>query len=102
MTNARCSIITVHGIRDDYRTAWIAADGCWWVKEQLCEGMSVRQVDYRYPIDASSMIYEQDGIAQHAQKLIDKYCDIRAAGQWVGASRALISSPIPPTSSETG
>jgi hypothetical protein len=47
------------------------------VKDQLCRDLSVREVDYSYEIDASSMIYEEHGVVGHAQKLIDEYAAVR-------------------------
>jgi hypothetical protein len=97
------SIVTVHGIRDDYRTAWTDTEGDWWVKEQLFRDMSVREVDYSYEIDASSMIYEQNGIVRHAQNLIDEYLAVRLGLDSVGAScLALHTLGAPPSTEATG
>jgi hypothetical protein len=71
------SVVTVHGIRDDYRTAWTDAKGAWWVKDQLFQNMSTREVDYCYEIDPASTLYEPGGIMQHARALISKYARLR-------------------------
>ncbi|KAI8966064.1 putative ankyrin repeat protein [Daldinia sp. FL1419] len=70
-------VITVHGIRDDYKTAWIDEQGSWWVRDQLFIGLSVREIDYSYDIDEDSELYEPNGIIQHAQRLIQKYAEVR-------------------------
>ncbi|RYP78211.1 hypothetical protein DL771_000688 [Monosporascus sp. 5C6A] len=70
-------VVTVHGIRDDYKTAWTDKEGTWWVKDVLFKDLSVREVDYSYEIDENSMLYEQDGIILHAEKLIAEYAKCR-------------------------
>ena len=70
-------MVTVHGIRDDYKTAWIDKTGTWWVKDQLFKDLSIREVDYSYEIDEDSAIYEPNGILHHAEKLIKKYAEVR-------------------------
>ncbi|KAK6952058.1 hypothetical protein Daesc_006587 [Daldinia eschscholtzii] len=70
-------VVTVHGIRDDYKTAWIDKTGTWWVKDQLFKDLSIREVDYSYEIDEDSAIYEPNGILHHAEKLIKKYAEVR-------------------------
>lgn len=67
----------MHGIRDDYKTAWTDAQGDWWVRNQLFEDLSTREVDYSYEIDATSTLYEPDGITQHARSLITEYAAVR-------------------------
>lgn len=71
------SVVTVHGIRDDYKTAWITKKGIWWVKEQLFKGLSTRQIDYAYDVNEDSELYDPDGIRLHAQRLVAEYADIR-------------------------
>lgn len=66
------SIITVHGIRDDYRTAWTDKNGQWWVRTQLFGALATRQLDYSYEIDEQETIFEPNGIFTHAQKLIEQ------------------------------
>ncbi|KAI1654117.1 putative ankyrin repeat protein [Daldinia decipiens] len=70
-------VVTVHGIRDDYRTAWIDKDGSWWVKDKLFKDLSIREIDYSYDIDEDSELYEPNGIIQHARRLVEKYAEVR-------------------------
>ncbi|KAK4244200.1 hypothetical protein C7999DRAFT_44090 [Corynascus novoguineensis] len=70
-------VITVHGIRDDYKTAWTDESGAWWVEKELFKDMSIREIDYSYEVDGTSLIYEPNGILQHAQQLITKYAAVR-------------------------
>lgn len=84
-----CSVVTVHGIRDDYRTAWTDAKGVWWVKDDLFQGRSVREIDYSYEIDAESALYEPNGIMQHAQRLITALATLRQKLQDVGSKHLL-------------
>ena len=72
-----CSVITVHGIRDDLEVAWTDESGTWWVNNDLFEDLSTRQVDYLYEIDATSTIYEPDGVLQHAKDLLTQYAKLR-------------------------
>ncbi|KAL2192491.1 putative ankyrin repeat protein [Corynascus similis CBS 632.67] len=70
-------VITVHGIRDDYKTAWTDESGAWWVEKELFKHMSIREIDYSYEVDGTSLIYEPNGILQHAQQLITEYAAVR-------------------------
>ncbi|RYP16723.1 hypothetical protein DL765_004959 [Monosporascus sp. GIB2] len=70
-------VVTVHGIRDDYKTAWTDKEGAWWVKDVLFKSLSIREVDYSYEIDENSTLYEPDGIILHAEKLITEYAKVR-------------------------
>lgn len=70
--------MTVHGIRDDYSTAWTTSDGTWWVKEQLFSNLTVRQVDFSYKIDEDSTLYQNKGITLLAEQLLADYADVRA------------------------
>lgn len=72
------SVITVHGIRDDYKTSWTDHKGAWWVKDQLFSNLSIREVDYSYEIDEGSVIYAPDGINRLATSLIDEYAQLRS------------------------
>ncbi|TAQ90941.1 hypothetical protein B7494_g700 [Chlorociboria aeruginascens] len=36
-------VVTVHGIRDDYKTAWTNTAGSWWVKDDLFQDLSIRE-----------------------------------------------------------
>ncbi len=76
-SQCKCSVITVHGIRDDPKVAWTDENGTWWVNNDLFGDLSTRQVDYLYQIDATSTIFEPDGVVQHAQKLITQYARLR-------------------------
>lgn len=85
------SIITVHGIRDDYKTAWTAANGTWWVRHKLFKGLPSRQIDYSYDIDQESLLYQPDGIRLHAERLVTEYAEIRKELDEVGGSILLES-----------
>ncbi|XDG08410.1 hypothetical protein ABKA04_008025 [Annulohypoxylon sp. FPYF3050] len=71
-------VITVHGIRDDYKTSWTDHKGAWWVKDQLFKNLSIREVDYSYEIDEGSELYVPDGINRLATSLIDEYAQLRS------------------------
>ncbi|KAF5011778.1 hypothetical protein FDECE_2145 [Fusarium decemcellulare] len=83
-------VITVHGIRDDYKTAWTDEKGNWLVKEQLFKNMSIREVDYSYEIGEKSMLYEPNGISLHAKELIDSYLGIRRVLEETETDRPII------------
>ncbi|KAL6411623.1 ankyrin repeat protein [Ilyonectria robusta] len=70
-------IVTVHGLRDDYRTAWIDAGQGWWVRDRLLKDLDVRQIDYAYDIDEGATIYDPDGIRIHAQALVTELARVR-------------------------
>ncbi|KAL6793069.1 ankyrin repeat protein [Trichoderma sp. SZMC 28012] len=70
-------VITVHGIRDDYTTAWIDREGSWWIKNKLFHDLSARQIDYSYEIHEDSALYETDGLRLHAERLITAYANVR-------------------------
>ncbi|KAH6999463.1 ankyrin repeat protein [Ilyonectria destructans] len=70
-------IVTVHGLRDDYRTAWIDANQDWWVRDSLLKDLDVRQIDYAYDIDEGATIYGPDGIRIHAQALVTELARVR-------------------------
>jgi hypothetical protein len=70
-------VITVHGIRDDYKTAWTDAEGNWWVKDQLFRNLSIREVDYSYEIHSDALVFDTDGISQHARWLVETYAIMR-------------------------
>ncbi|KAL7940994.1 putative ankyrin repeat protein [Trichoderma barbatum] len=71
-------VVTVHGIRDDYKTAWTKEDETWWVKDGLFTGKSIRELDYAYDIDEEATIYNLDGIQLHAETLITAYAQNRS------------------------
>lgn len=78
------SVVAVHGIRDDYETAWTEEDGTWWLTNKLFEGLSIREVDYSYEIDEDAAIFQVDGIKMHAEKLLTAYSQDRAGLEDVG------------------
>ncbi|UKZ47994.1 hypothetical protein TrVGV298_002230 [Trichoderma virens] len=71
-------VITVHGIRDDYKTAWTREDEVSWIEDTLFKDNSIRQVDYAYDIDENATIYKLDGIKLHAEALIQAYAQNRS------------------------
>ncbi|KAF4333733.1 ankyrin repeat [Fusarium beomiforme] len=70
-------VIAVHGLRDDYKTAWMCKNGNWILRENFFRGMSVREIDYSYEIHENSEVYNRNGIHVLAKELIDKYADER-------------------------
>ncbi|KAK4060966.1 hypothetical protein Trihar35433_9891 [Trichoderma harzianum] len=70
-------VITVHGIRDDYTTAWINREGSWWIKNKLFHDLSARQIDYSYEIHEDSDLYKTDGLRLHAERLMTAYTNVR-------------------------
>ncbi|KAG8674131.1 hypothetical protein FPOAC1_000094 [Fusarium poae] len=70
-------VIAVHGIRDDYKTAWMDKKGGWVLKERLFKGLSIREIDYSYEIDQNSILYRQNGIDILAESLLDSYAKER-------------------------
>ncbi|KAF5709137.1 ankyrin repeat [Fusarium globosum] len=70
-------VIAVHGIRDDYKTAWIDKKGGWILKEKLFKNMSIREIDYSYEIHGSSTLHRPNGIHILAQELVDRYAEER-------------------------
>ncbi|KAI1091612.1 putative ankyrin repeat protein [Rostrohypoxylon terebratum] len=71
-------VVTVHGIRDDYKTSWTDHTGAWWVKDQLFQKLSIREVDYSYEIHEESELYAPNGINRLATSLIDEYAQLRS------------------------
>lgn len=83
-------VVTVHGIRDDYKTAWTDEDGAWWLKNRLFKGLSIREVDYSYEIDEEATIFEADGIKLHAERLLTAYATDRASLKETEINRPII------------
>ncbi|KAI1387300.1 ankyrin repeat protein [Hypoxylon trugodes] len=83
-------IITVHGIRDDYKKVWINDEGKWWVRDHLFKDLSNRQVDYSYLISENSTIYEPNGILSHAEALVTEYARRREALEETETDRPII------------
>lgn len=73
----RCSVVTVHGIRDNSKTAWRREDGSRWISDTLFKGRPVREVDYSYDIDEDARLYESEGIEFHAKNLIEQFSQFR-------------------------
>ncbi|KAF5635889.1 ankyrin repeat [Fusarium sp. NRRL 52700] len=83
-------VITVHGIRDDYKTAWIDSKGKWFLKDTLFKDMSVREIDYSYENDEDSILYKPHGIRILAEKLIDEYAAVRRKLEETETERPII------------
>ncbi|KAL7793938.1 ankyrin repeat protein [Trichoderma afarasin] len=83
-------VITVHGIRDDYRTAWIDREGSWWIKNKLFHDLSARQIDYSYEIHEDSDLYETDGLRLHAERLLTAYTNVRGELEDIERDRPII------------
>lgn len=79
-------MITVHGIRDDTKTAWTSKDSGssfysqGWIQEDLFRGLDIRQLDYAYDIEESARIYHADGngIEMESRILLDDVARWRA------------------------
>ncbi|KAH6691545.1 putative ankyrin repeat protein [Plectosphaerella plurivora] len=71
-------VVTVHGIRDDYKKAWITEDGSWWVKEKLFDTLTTREVDFSYNIDEQSTLYKTNGITLLAEQLLADFAELRS------------------------
>jgi hypothetical protein len=78
------SVVTVHGIRDDYKTAWTMENGTWWLVNHLFADLSIRELDYSYEIDEDATIFQVGGIELHAEKLLTAYAKDRANLEEVG------------------
>ncbi|KAF4951589.1 hypothetical protein FGADI_7364 [Fusarium gaditjirri] len=83
-------VITVHGIRDDYKTAWIDSKGNWFLKDTLFKNLSVREIDYSYENHEDSILYKPNGIRVLAEKLIDEYAAVRAKLEETETERPII------------
>jgi len=83
-------VVTVHGIRDDYKTAWTTDSGGWWVKNSLFDGLSIRQIDYSFDIDGESLLYQPGGLQRHAMKLLAELVKVRQALEETEADRPII------------
>ncbi|KAH8765998.1 ankyrin repeat-containing domain protein [Diaporthe sp. PMI_573] len=78
---SRCSVVTVHGARDDHQTAWTARnDDSNWILCEMFSGLSVRQLDYVYDTGNSARIYDPsaNGITVEANALLNKLAQNRA------------------------
>jgi hypothetical protein len=73
------SVITVHGIRDDRNTAWTTRTGTPWLRDQLFEDLSIRQLDYSYSIDSPATVFQPDGIRTEALNLLHHYSEERCS-----------------------
>ncbi|KAK1762661.1 ankyrin repeat-containing domain protein [Phialemonium atrogriseum] len=70
-------VITVHGIRDDPKTAWQTRDGTWWVHDELFEKLTIREIDFSYYTHEEADIFKPDGIAREARRLLTDYTSAR-------------------------
>ncbi|KAM0514996.1 hypothetical protein ACHAPE_006318 [Trichoderma viride] len=70
-------VITVHGVRDDYRTAWIDSKGNWLLKDHLFQHMSIREINYSYEIEEDSVLYQPNGLHVLAEALLERYAEQR-------------------------
>lgn len=80
LNNWQCSVVTVHGARDDHQTAWTSADDNGnWIEYSLFRRLSVRQLDYVYDTSDSARIYDpsENGIAIEANALLDSLAENR-------------------------
>ncbi|KAK1236937.1 hypothetical protein MKX08_007885 [Trichoderma sp. CBMAI-0020] len=89
-TKSNYDVVTVHGIRDDYKTAWTDEDGTLWLKNRLFERLSIRKVDYSYEIDEEATIFQAGGIKLHAEKLLMAYATDRASLEEAEINRPII------------
>ncbi|EHK25623.1 ankyrin repeat protein [Trichoderma virens Gv29-8] len=71
------SVITVHGLRDDYGTAWKLNKKEHWLGTWLFEDVPIRQLDFVYAIDDSARIFKRGGIKAEAQDLMREYLEKR-------------------------
>lgn len=72
------SVITVHGLRDDFKTAWTDKKGNRWVKDQLFENQSIREINFSYEIDEYATIYDPLCIMiDHGNNLLGQYAEVR-------------------------
>ncbi|KAI1099976.1 putative ankyrin repeat protein [Jackrogersella minutella] len=83
-------VVTVHGVRDDYKNAWTDKEGAWWVKEQLFKKLSIREIDYSYEIEEGSTIYEPNGLRLHAERLVGEYAKARGRLEETETDRPVI------------
>ncbi|KAF4944933.1 hypothetical protein FSARC_14543 [Fusarium sarcochroum] len=66
-------VITVHVIRNDYKTAWLDNKRSWILKEQLFKNISVREINYSYEVHDDSILYHSNGIHVLAEGLVNRY-----------------------------
>ncbi|KAL5088989.1 hypothetical protein Trisim1_006133 [Trichoderma cf. simile WF8] len=70
-------VVAVHGIRDNYKTAWRRKYGSRWISDTLFKEKSVREVDYGYDIDEDARLFESGGLESHAEDLITRFSQFR-------------------------
>ncbi|KAH7310656.1 ankyrin repeat-containing domain protein [Stachybotrys elegans] len=70
-------VITVHGLRDDHKTAWQTSSGDFWLRDQLFPNINIRQLDYSYAVDDSARVFGPRGIEAEARNLIRDYNQFR-------------------------
>ncbi|RGP62916.1 putative ankyrin repeat protein [Fusarium sporotrichioides] len=83
-------LITVHGIRDDYKTVWMDSNGKWFLKSQVFEFITVREIDYSYEIHQNAILYQPNGIRILAQNLLDEYVKVREKLEETEVDRPII------------
>lgn len=71
------SVITVHGLRDDRSTCWKSKSGKPWLRDNLFETLSIRQLDYSYATNESARIFRPGGVRAEAQNLLRLYSENR-------------------------
>ncbi|KAL6790887.1 putative ankyrin repeat protein [Trichoderma sp. SZMC 28012] len=70
-------VITVHGIRDDDKSAWRRDDGSLWIMDTLLKEKRIVQADYAYDIDEDARLYEPGGVEFYAEDLIWRFSRFR-------------------------
>ncbi|KAJ4865496.1 ankyrin repeats (3 copies) domain-containing protein [Trichoderma breve] len=70
-------VITVHGIRDDEKTAWRRGNRTPWIVDSLFHPRKIVQADYAYDIDEDAILYEPGGIEFYAEDLIWRFSRFR-------------------------
>lgn len=73
-----CSVVTVHGIRDDRKTAWTTKNGDQWIRGSLFGGLDIRQMDFSYDIQDSARVFYESGIDLEARALLGSLARVRA------------------------
>lgn len=73
-------MVTVHGIRDDIKTAWTSPDNSNWIEYELFRSLNIRHLDYAYDNSDSARIYDYrgNGINMEANALLDSLARKRA------------------------
>lgn len=65
-------MVTVHGLRDDYQTAWTSLqDGSDWIESNRFPFVRIRHLNYVYDISDSARVYGPNGVVIEANALLD-------------------------------